>query len=56
MSGEEYIALAGRLVASTALGSPEARFRTAASRAYYGAYHLAVAVLTTWGLKVKQNA
>ena len=56
MSGEEYIALAGRLVASTALGSPEARFRTAASRAYYGAYHLAVAVLTTWGLRVKQNA
>ena len=56
MSGEEYIALAGRLVTSTALGSPEARFPTAASRAYYGAYHLAVAVLTTWGLKVKQNA
>ncbi len=56
MNGEEYIALAGRLVASIALGSPEARFRTAASRAYYGAYHLAVAALTTWGLKVKQNA
>ena len=56
MSGEEYIALAGRLVASTALGNPEGRLRTAASRAYYGAYHLAVAALTTRGFRVKQNA
>ena len=56
MTGEEYIVLAGRLVVSPALGSDEARFRTAASRAYYGAFHLAVALLTNWGVKVKQNA
>lgn len=56
MTGEEYIALAGRLVVSPALGSEEARFRTAASRAYYGAFHLAVALLTSWGIKVRQNA
>ena len=56
MRGEEYIVLAGRLVASPASGGAEARFRTAASRAYYGAFHLAVALLTFWGLKVKQNA
>ena len=35
------------------MGSDEARFRTAAS---YGAFQLAVALLTNWGVKVKQNA
>ncbi len=33
MTGDEYLVLAGRLVASTAFGTAEARFRTAASRA-----------------------
>jgi uncharacterized protein (UPF0332 family) len=56
MTGHDYIELAGRLVASPAVGSAEARFRTATSRAYYGAFHLAVTLLTIWGLKVRQNA
>jgi uncharacterized protein (UPF0332 family) len=56
MTGDEFISLAGKLVANSALGGMEARFRTAASRAYYGAFHLAEALLAAWGLKVRRNA
>ena len=54
MIGKSFLPLAGHLVANTALGDPEARFRTAVSRAYYGAYHVAVEVLGL-GLRVPKN-
>jgi uncharacterized protein (UPF0332 family) len=56
MTGDEFLTLAGRIVATPTLGNAEARLRTATSRAYYGAFHLAVAILATWGFKVKRNA
>jgi uncharacterized protein (UPF0332 family) len=46
MTGADLIHLAGHLAVNRALGSnDEARFRSAASRAYYGAFHLARAFL-----------
>lgn len=41
MTGHDFIALAGRLAAS----NDEAALRSAVSRAYYGAFHLAIAFL-----------
>lgn len=42
MTGADLIHLAGHLAVNTALGSSdEARHRSAASRAYYGAFHVA---------------
>ncbi len=41
MTGHEFIALAGRLATS----NDEAALRSAVSRAYYGAFHLAIAFL-----------
>lgn len=40
MTGSDLIALASHLVANTAFGNAEARYRSAISRAYYGAFHL----------------
>lgn len=49
MDGNAFIALAGRLAAlSTA---DEATYRTAVSRAYYGAFHLARSLLVEMGFK-----
>ncbi|MCE9555313.1 MAG: hypothetical protein K8T91_18340 [Planctomycetes bacterium] len=39
MNGNDFLILAGKLAAQTTYGP--AGYRTAASRAYYGAYHLA---------------
>jgi uncharacterized protein (UPF0332 family) len=47
MRGEEFIALAGRLTAATKAGPAE--YRSAISRAYYGAYHAAVEFLKASG-------
>src|SRR5438034_5452135 len=55
MIGKSFLQLAGHLVANPALGDAEARFRTAVSRAYYGAYHVAVEVLGELGLRVPRN-
>lgn len=55
MTGEDFITIAGNLVANPHLGDSEARFRSAVSRAYYGAFHLAVAFLAELGKSVKEN-
>lgn len=56
MTGTEFIALASKLTANPALGDAEARFRSAASRAYYGAFHLARLFLLELGSHVVKNA
>ena len=56
MTGDDLIALAGSLAASTGLGGAEARYRSAVSRAYYGAYHLAVALLAECGASIRTSA
>lgn len=53
MNGEDFVKLAGSLVAGAA--ADESRFRTAVSRAYYGAFHIAVRVLGEVGFQVKAN-
>ena len=45
MTGDELIALASHLIVNPAFKNEEARFRSATSRAYYGAFHLAVGFL-----------
>jgi uncharacterized protein (UPF0332 family) len=52
----DFISLAGKLVVHPSLGDDEARFRTAVSRAYYGAFHLAASLLAEWGIRVRRNA
>lgn len=54
MTGEEFIGLAGRLAVGAASG--EAAFRSATSRAYYGAYHLAISLLADLGYPLPANA
>ena len=54
-SGDDFIAIAGRLVAApNQLGGTSvnpAAFRTAISRAYYGAYHLTLEFLKALGIE-----
>ncbi len=47
MKGEEFIALAGRLALAAKAGPAD--YRSAVSRAYYGAYHVAVEFLKASG-------
>lgn len=54
MTGDEFIGLAGKLAIGAASG--EAAFRSATSRAYYGAYHLAVSLLADLGYPLPANA
>jgi hypothetical protein len=53
MTGENFIRLAGQLVARP--NADEAACRTAISRAYYGAYHLARGVLRSIGFEVSDH-
>lgn len=55
MNGRDLIILAGHLVQNNALGNGEARYRSAISRAYYGAFHLAVSFLANHDCKVVEN-
>ncbi|MEX2139409.1 MAG: HEPN domain-containing protein [Pirellulales bacterium] len=55
MTGSDILTVAGNLVANPALGNAEARYRSAISRAYYGAYHLVVALLSECSLRVPEN-
>lgn len=57
MTGRDLIHLAGHLAVNRALGTnAEARYRSAASRAYYGAFHLARACLSAhFQIHVLQN-
>jgi hypothetical protein len=54
MTGDDFIAFSGKLAANPAAG--EAGFRSASSRAYYGAFHLAMAFLAEIGTPVPANA
>jgi len=54
MDGSDFIALAGKLAAGPAAG--EATYRTAVSRAYYGAFHIARSFLAELGLQPVGNA
>lgn len=53
IDGQAFIHLAGRLAASAA--ADEAAGRSAVSRAYYGAFHLAVAFLGDLGIVFPAN-
>jgi uncharacterized protein (UPF0332 family) len=55
MNGEDLLQLASHLIVNTAFGNAEARYRTAVSRAYYGAYHIAVDFLSQLGQRVPGN-
>lgn len=54
MDGRDFIALAGKL--SATLRGDEPEYRTAVSRAYYGAFHVARAFLAELGFRPLQNA
>jgi len=54
IDGQAFIQLAGKLVAAAA--ADEAAGRSAVSRAYYGAFHLAMAFLRDLGVVVPANA
>jgi len=51
MTGDDFIHLAGKLATS----GEEASLRTAVSRAYYGAFHLALQFLADIGRPVPRN-
>ena len=53
IGGEDFIALAAKLAANPS--ADEATCRTAISRAYYGAFHLARGFVESLGLKVSRN-
>lgn len=53
MTGDEFIEIAGKIAAT---GRNAASIRTAISRAYYGAFHLAKAFLDVIGVQPPKNA
>jgi uncharacterized protein (UPF0332 family) len=55
MDGRDLIAVAGHLTQNSALGNAEARYRSAVSRAYYGAFHLVAQLLREHGREVKRS-
>jgi uncharacterized protein (UPF0332 family) len=54
MDGSDFIELAGRLVANATIS--EASYRSAVSRAYYGAFHVSGAFLSELGVAPVRNA
>lgn len=54
ITGDDYIGLALRLAAKKSAG--EASYRSAVSRAYYGAFHLAISFLSGLGFNVPKGA
>jgi hypothetical protein len=55
MNPEEFVSLAGWLAANSATTNAEARFRSAVSRAYYGAFLFSLRVLSEFGVRVPEN-
>lgn len=53
MRGEDFVALAGSLAARPS--GTEAVYRTATSRAYYGAFHVACELLASLGVQASYN-
>lgn len=54
MTGADFIAVAGKLAVGA--NSDEAAFGSAVSRAYYGAYHIAISLLADLGFPLPANA
>lgn len=54
MTPDDFISVAGRLAATA--NSEEAVYRTAVSRAYYGAFHLAASLLKDLGFSAPRTA
>ena len=54
MDPDDFISLAGKLAATA--NSDEAVYRTAVSRAYYGAFHLAASLLGELGFSAPRTA
>lgn len=54
MNADDFLSLAGKLAASTDAG--EATYRSAVSRAYYGAFHLAKSLLGELGHSAPRTA
>jgi uncharacterized protein (UPF0332 family) len=54
ITGDDYIAVAAKLAAGR--NSGEASYRSAVSRAYYGAFHLAATFLSNLGFSVPKDA
>jgi len=55
MTGDDLIDLASHLIVNTAFGNAEARYRTAISRAYYGAFHISADFLKQIGKAIPAN-
>ena len=55
MNGRDFIEFAGAPVANPHLSKPAARYRTAISRSYYGAFHCAVELLAEFGVMINRN-
>ena len=62
MTGDAFIQFAGELAARAASAeaskrpTDEARYRSAVSRAYYGAFQLGIAILNSLGFRPPRNA
>ena len=56
MNGQDLIELAGRIAANPALGVDEARFRSAVSRAYFGAFRQSRQLLAEFDVSVRRSA
>lgn len=54
MNPDDFVSLAGKLAANA--NADEATYRTAVSRAYYGAFHLAAAFLAELGFVAPRTA
>ena len=53
MTGDQFLTLSGKLVAGTQSGPAE--YRTALSRAYYGAFHIAIVFLAELGITLPRD-
>jgi uncharacterized protein (UPF0332 family) len=55
MTGDDIIFLASQLIAHAQYGHAGARYRSAVSRAYYGAFHLVLDFLQEFGVDIVKN-
>jgi uncharacterized protein (UPF0332 family) len=55
MTGDDLIFLASQLVTQAQYGHAGARYRSAVSRAYYGAFHLVLDFLREFGIDIVKN-
>jgi uncharacterized protein (UPF0332 family) len=55
MTGDDLIFLASQLIAQAQYGHAGARYRSAVSRAYYGAFHLVIDFLREFDVEIVKN-